>query len=981
MWFLRGPDLHQLAMIATAWRKWGLDDAHERALDRLVRALLGSPGGAGRAWLAVTKDGAVRPNGWLRGDEALDSLRKFIGDLNDVGALADLERERHITRLRLRVLCDPDRTGEILPAADPGEAADRPYRRHWTALDVQFVSDRDDGFQIHLGFSFWATRPPWHPADAAEEPKRIEAAAVQELRKTFELRATAATGYLVDRHFGPATTLVWRQEHAPPIFWVVTLAEPRKDPADYLLDDSFAERLVRPLLGRGPQDGGVAASVINGDMLALRLFGRDPDGSVKGDGAEVDGAGSAQLTVRPVYLLVLGRQQPHRGDQPKDYRHQQVVTSLTEFEALAATDMHRIADELNVWGTHVRVYDSVAQQTSRMWDALALHLPVRKGRDLAAAHRAIALVHQTVLQGVADLAELESQVMAKKTDADELADELADRVDQGLAERPLPAAYQGIAESVTQKSRLSRLGRRGAAVVTDARRVKRQYEDLLASIAHAFDERRVRELDVLQRGNFSLSLAVAGVTIVTVLDFLYNVKGGEPAHTWLRVLRDSGWALLVLLVIGVGFYFRMVMKARHIASWGFRRRYHKALSFLRDSSTKELDLRRATYETAAAGTADDNADDNWEELDRELARRFAELWDEATANPPRTGSQERRPKKDIALLTRDVEQWMLRALLLTERPRRLARYRLPRLTLLYRHCVALERSRRWNTATEVVADADLEATLEGEGYSLVEARDLDQYIEDLARSHDDPPATTVELLDRIEEALRIRTRSAELDGVNRMFVHWAVERLIAHGVRQFIDVGAGLPDTEGVHRMAEGLNVVYVDHAPELVAQGKVLLAQPGRTMFIKSDMVEDAKEIITRARGVLDVGQPMAVLFTRVLGYVSDENVRKALASFRAHLPSETFIVISHVASAAEPGSRGAGGLAHVLANHNGHRDEVIRSTEQIRGFFAGLDPEAALSSAAELVKIDPSELGAPATPASPPGALYLAAGIGRLP
>jgi hypothetical protein len=236
------------------------------------------------------------------------------------------------------------------------------------------------------------------------------------------------------------------------------------------------------------------------------------------------------------------------------------------------------------------------------------------------------------------------------------------------------------------------------------------------------------------------------------------------------------------------------------------------------------------------------------------------------------------------------------------------------------------------------------------------------------------------LLDRIEEVLSIRTLSADLDRVNRRFVRWAVERLIAQGVRQFIDVGAGLPDSDGVHGIAEGLKVVYVDHAPELVAQGKVLLAQPGRTMFIKSDMVEDAKEIITQARGVLDMTKPMAVLFTRVLGYESDENVRTALASFREHLPARTFIVISHAASPAEPGSRGAAGLARVLANHNGHRDERIRGTEQIAGFLAGLDEETALSSAADLVATDPADLRSPAAP-PPPAKIYLAGGIGRVP
>jgi hypothetical protein len=999
--FDRGFPLRQLVLVATAWRGWQLDYESRRAVDRLVRAMLGpTTEGPVDAWLAVTGDGAVSAGDWVSGTRAQDGVEGFVDRLAAAAAPMDAaDRERKITGARLRVLCGPARTDAVFPAAsalDAGDALDAldagtgagtghqsgsAGRGHWTALDVQFVSDRATRFQIHLGFSFWATRPPWHPEEVGDEPQPVDPATIPALRATFEARAATAARDLVDKHFGPTTTMVWRREHAPPMFWVATLARPRKNLSRYLDDPDIAERLVRPLLDRGPMDGGVAASIIDGNVLALRHFRQErvpPAGT--GDAAR------DQMAVRPVYFLLLGRQ-PNRGNdhEPKDYRHQLVITSLTEFEARAATDMHEIDDDLQVWSTHVRVYDSVAEQAGTLWDALALHLPVRKGADLAATHRAIALVHQTLLQGVADLAEVESQVMDLTTKVDQLADELADLVHERLADRPPAVARHGVGESVAQASQLSRLRRHSEAVVADARRVKEQYKELLESIAHAFNERRVRELDVLQRGGHGLSLAVAVVTVVAVLDFVVEVKfhlDGSTLWSWAGrfALIGTSAGLGIGLMYVVIRNIRSVRKAQHITSSSFRRSYDKVLSYLRDSSTRELNRH-----PPAGKAAGDPARKDWVDRDHALATRFAALWDAATAGTPRAGSREHPPNHDIARLAADVEQWMLRALLLTERPRRLSRYRLPKLTLLYRHCVALERAKRWETTQKVVAEADLERTLKEEGYSLVEARAIDQRIGDLTRTRQRPtdasapaapaiasvaPATApasataaaVDLLRDIEEVLDSRTPARELDRVNRDFVRRAVGWLTDQGVRQFIDVGAGLPESDGVHVLAENAKVLYVDHAPEVVTQGQALLAEAGRTKFINADMVRDADTIIGQARGLFDFGEPMAVLFTRVFGYEPDENVRTTMEMFRTRLPAGAYIVISHVVA---PRTTDAAGHDYVPTHNNGPRRERIRGRAEIHGFLDHLDPPAA----------DP-----PGVPPPHTQKIHIAAGIGRV-
>jgi hypothetical protein len=915
--------LRQLVLVSTAWREWRLGEDSCRAFDRVVRGLLGPAEGIdGRAWLAETGDGSVRPGQWLSGAPAREELKAFIGRLATAGELADdlSGRAETLGSRRLRVLCDPVRTRAVLPGP-PGQEAPP-----WTALDVRFLPYAG-GFRAHLGFTFWAVRPPWRPPEADSETPVIGLDRVTDLRTAFEGYAVKATRNLVDKHFGPATTLVWGREYAPPVFWVATLAKGQHDTPKYLERTDVAERLVRPLLGRGPGDSGVAAGILNGNVLALRLFRQERDERFK-----------EQLAIRPAYLLLPGLHSEN-GITPKDDSYRQVITSLTEFEARAATDMHDIDDALEVWRTHVQVYDRIARQAARLWDVLALHLPVRSGKLLEDAHRPIALVHQTLLQGVADLADLVSQVESLITEVDELEERLSDLVDERIAERPLSTSRRSIGTSLAQMGQFNRLRRLSSAVAADARRVNEQYKDMLASIAHAFDERRVREVDVLQRVGFYLSLAFGMTTMVTILDFVLNIKSARPLPAPWNLLAGLVAAALAVFLADAGIRaVRMVRHARDISSPEFRDRYEKVLTYLRACSTRELDM-------LTVATADLSPDDlrRWSELDGELAESLAALWDEATAGRPVPVGDARLPAEDIQRLAKDVEEWTLRALLLTERPRRLWHYRLPKLTLLYRHCVALPQSRRWNAPAAIVADVDLERSLEHNGHTRTEARSIDAYIAGLAGSRDtteraDParPGEATALLREIERVMDGRTPARELDRVNREYVGRMVRRLVDEGVDQFIDVGTGIPGSDSVHEMAPRARVVYVDSASDAVAQGQALLTEAGRTKVIQADMRHPASVFwAARASGLIRLDRPLAVLFTRVLGHVSDDEAAATVVGFATNLPPGSFIVISHVA----PGSLGDGGLEVVAPAGDGPGTERLRGRDQIQRFFEGLD------------------------------------------
>ena len=728
--------LRQLVLVSTEWRTWHADERYSdccRALRLLLRSVAGPEDlGEGVSWCAASAGpvGAAEEDAgwaeWRQGKEASELLDDFVRALEERGARGDVRPAPE----RLRILCDPVRARNLLPEGSVSAS-------HWTELDVRFLHYAGD-CRVHFTFSFWGSPPPFVPDHVAE---RFAAGAGEPAQPDFERLAEEVAERKVGEFFAPVVTRVRERDYAAPMFWVLAL-EGVRDPVEYLGKDPLAARLVRSLLSRGVGDSGVAQSVVDGSVLALRRFGQ---------------VGDDESEIRPVYLLV-PRPSEGVGDpgvrREADLGVRQATALLTEIEARAAAEMHGLDRSLNVWRTHVEVYDAAAQQASLLWDALALHMPVGSDRRLADTHQAVELVHQTLLQGVADIAGLVRRIDLLRAEIDQLEEDLGDLLDQRLAERPLRGA-RSLREAFLRTSRLGHLRRLAENVQQAAVSVNGQYKDLLGSIGHAFDERRVREVDVLQKAGGTIALAGVLFSSVALLDFLLEIKI-DPASwaSWLEPWANHairGGAVLGFLAVGfVMFRSQQRMKAEQkIGSPGFHERYGRLLSYLRDASTANLDR--------LAG----RPPEDWAAYDEGLSERFAGLWDEATRALPGDGlwpgrhprADEYDPDRDIAQLTAETEQWTLRALLLTERPRNLGEYRLPRLTLLYRHCVSLERARSWRPAVPTVHGTEIEAALLNAGYDPAEARWIDRSLAArLASPH--APADTGALLALVTEILR-----------------------------------------------------------------------------------------------------------------------------------------------------------------------------------------------------------------------------------
>ena len=190
---------------------------------------------------------------------------------------------------------------------------------------------------------------------------------------------------------------------------------------------------------------------------------------------------------------------------------------------------------------------------------------------------------------------------------------------------------------------------------------------------------------------------------------------------------------------------------------------------------------------------------------------------------------------------------------------------------------------------------------------------------------------------------------ANLARAGRLFISRTVTYLAREaGVRQFLDIGTGLPTEDNTHQVAQraapDAHVVYVDNDPLVLAHARALLtgAGPGTTDYIDADLNEP-DEIIRVARAKLDFSQPVAVLLMAVLGHIGDpaENddafARSVVERLKDALPAGGYLAISEGAD-----TQSAPNQAIRTYNQTGAAPFRLRSVHQITRFFDGLDPVA---------------------------------------
>lgn len=176
---------------------------------------------------------------------------------------------------------------------------------------------------------------------------------------------------------------------------------------------------------------------------------------------------------------------------------------------------------------------------------------------------------------------------------------------------------------------------------------------------------------------------------------------------------------------------------------------------------------------------------------------------------------------------------------------------------------------------------------------------------------------------------------------NRAFLGRAVRFLAGEGIRQFIDLGSGIPTAGNVHEIAQraapSSRVVYVDRDPVAVAEGRKLLAGREGAAVVQAD-VREADRILCAlgASGLIDFSQPVALMFVAILHFILDADDPHAIvAQFRDRVVPGSHLVITHVTGDAAPKLTAAAAKAYNARGADGQ----ARTRAEITRFFGEWD------------------------------------------
>jgi hypothetical protein len=140
--------------------------------------------------------------------------------------------------------------------------------------------------------------------------------------------------------------------------------------------------------------------------------------------------------------------------------------------------------------------------------------------------------------------------------------------------------------------------------------------------------------------------------------------------------------------------------------------------------------------------------------------------------------------------------------------------------------------------------------------------------------------------------------------LNRAFLGRVVRFMIAEGIRQFLDLGSGIPTAGNVHQVAEGevpdCRVVYVDRDPVAVAHSELMLAANDQAAIVHADF-QHPDDILgsAQARRLLNLDEPVGVLMLALLHWIPDDWDPVALVTeYRRRVPAGSYLAISHLTS-----------------------------------------------------------------------------------
>ena len=189
-----------------------------------------------------------------------------------------------------------------------------------------------------------------------------------------------------------------------------------------------------------------------------------------------------------------------------------------------------------------------------------------------------------------------------------------------------------------------------------------------------------------------------------------------------------------------------------------------------------------------------------------------------------------------------------------------------------------------------------------------------------------------------DQYVKIYPGIVDIARAGRAFLARAVRYLtLEAAIRQFLDVGTGLPTVDNTHELAQRADpasrIVYVDNDPLVLAHARALLTSSpeGVTDYIDADM-RDPGAVLARAGGRLDLGQPVGLMVMGVLGHIPDDDEAQSIVQrLLAGLPSGSFLALYD--------SLDISGALNEAQQDTGAVPYKLRRADQIERFFDGLE------------------------------------------
>ena len=203
-----------------------------------------------------------------------------------------------------------------------------------------------------------------------------------------------------------------------------------------------------------------------------------------------------------------------------------------------------------------------------------------------------------------------------------------------------------------------------------------------------------------------------------------------------------------------------------------------------------------------------------------------------------------------------------------------------------------------------------------------------------------------------DEFLEIFPGQADIARHSRAFLGRSVRYLAGEaGIRQFLDVGTGLPTVDNTHEVAQRVapesRIVYVDNDPLVLVHARALLTSgpKGACDYIDADL-RDPDKIIAEASRTLDFGQPVALMMLGILGHIPDEEgPEQILAHMVSVLAPGSYLVINdgtnvmHGQAGGEPVEDSARARAIARYAEASGAPYYLRTPERIESFFTGFE------------------------------------------